>query len=141
MTILESYYIYLLLISNAVLVAAAAIAVTRFQRQRIQLEHEWNSATSVTQREKKTEQARQHLLITMRLERLVKELQTQMSSVVRKERVPDPVVERHLPIENAVRMAKNGASVEDLARTCGLNIGEARLMKKVHARASTNATA
>ena len=141
MTILASYYIYLLLISNAVLIAAAAIAVTRFQRQCIRLEHEWNSATSVNQRDKKTEQARQHLLITMRLERLVKELQTQMSSVVRKERVPDPVVERHLPIENAVRMAKNGASVEDLARTCGLNIGEARLMKKVHARASTIATA
>ena len=140
MNILEGYSIYLLLISNAVLIAAAAIAVTRFRRQCIRLEHVWNSATSVTQREKQTEQARQHLLITMRLERLVKELQTQMRSVVRKERVPDPLVERLLPIENAVRMAKNGASVEDLARSCGLNIGEARLMKKVHARTNTNAT-
>ncbi len=42
---------------------------------------------------------------------------------------------RSLPIENAVRMAKKGATIDDLTRTCGLNIGEARLMKKMHGNA------
>jgi len=40
--------------------------------------------------------------------------------------------ESRLPIENAVRMAKHGASIEDLMRSCGLNIGEAQLMRKLH---------
>jgi hypothetical protein len=41
-------------------------------------------------------------------------------------------IERHMPIEHAVRMARHGASVDDLTRNCGLNIGEARLMQKLH---------
>lgn len=40
-----------------------------------------------------------------------------------------------LPIENALRMAKQGASIDDLTRSCGLNIGEARLLQKLHGRA------
>ena len=47
---------------------------------------------------------------------------------------PRPLTQS-LPIENAVRMAKQGASVEDLTRNCGLNVGEARLMQKLHRRA------
>jgi len=43
-------------------------------------------------------------------------------------------VTQSLPIENAVRMAKQGASIEELTRNCGLNIGEARLMQKMHGR-------
>ena len=39
-----------------------------------------------------------------------------------------------LPIDNAIRMAKQGASVADLTRSCGLNLGEAELMKKLHGR-------
>ncbi len=43
-------------------------------------------------------------------------------------------VTQSLPIENAVRMAKQGASIDDLTRNFGLNIGEARLMKKLHGK-------
>lgn len=39
-----------------------------------------------------------------------------------------------LPIENAVRMARHGASVEELRRSCGLSLGEARLMLKLHGK-------
>lgn len=46
---------------------------------------------------------------------------------------------RSLPIENAVRMAKEGATIDDLTRTCGLNIGEARLMKTLHGNAKSAA--
>jgi hypothetical protein len=50
---------------------------------------------------------------------------------------PAPVapVTKVVPLENALRMAKNGASIEDLTRNCGLNIGEARLMQKLHGKA------
>ena len=134
MSIPESYSIYLLLMSNAVLLAAAALAVMRFRQQCRRLEHFWNSPTGAAIADKKSEQARHHLLITMRLERRIRELQQKMNSVASKDRMPDPLVERQLPIENAVRMAKNGATIEDLTKTCGLNIGEARLMKKLHER-------
>ena len=39
-----------------------------------------------------------------------------------------------LPIENAVRMARHGASVEELTRSCGLSLGEASLMLKLHGK-------
>jgi hypothetical protein len=34
-----------------------------------------------------------------------------------------------------MRMAKLGASIDDLTRNCGLNIGEAQLMQKLHGKA------
>ena len=46
-----------------------------------------------------------------------------------------------MPIENALRMAKLGASIDDLTRNCGLNIGEARLMQKLHGKAQAAAKA
>jgi hypothetical protein len=31
-------------------------------------------------------------------------------------------------------MARHGASIDDLIRSCGLNIGEAQLMRKLHGK-------
>ena len=45
-----------------------------------------------------------------------------------------PSAGQSLPIENAVRMARLGASVEELTRSCGLSLGEARLMLKLHGK-------
>ena len=49
-------------------------------------------------------------------------------------------VDGSLPIENAVRMARHGASIDELVRNCGLNIGEARLMQKLHSKAAAAQT-
>ena len=53
-------------------------------------------------------------------------------SLAKSDRVEPNDGESRLPIENAVRMAKHGASIEELVRGCGLNIGEAQLMRKLH---------
>lgn len=53
--------------------------------------------------------------------------------------LPVPPLKNELPVEYAVRMARSGASVDDLVRGCGLNIGEAQLILRLHA--STRAPA
>jgi len=37
-------------------------------------------------------------------------------------------------------MARLGASVEELAKSCGLNIGEAHLMQKLHGQSQLQST-
>jgi hypothetical protein len=41
-----------------------------------------------------------------------------------------------LPLERATTLAKSGASVDELTRTCGLTIGEARLIRRMHSGAA-----
>lgn len=134
MNILESYALYLLLASNAMLVAAAAIAVIRFRRQCLRLQHFWNSPTGAALADKSSEQERQQLLVNMRLDRRLSDLQQKLQAIAAPDRGKSAPSERQLPIDNAIRMAKSGASVDELTRNCGLNIGEARLMQKMHAK-------
>ncbi|MDH3747793.1 MAG: DUF2802 domain-containing protein [Gammaproteobacteria bacterium] len=134
MNILESYALYLLIVSNALLAAAAAIAVIRFRRQCLRLEHFWNSPTGAALADKASEQERQQLLVNKRLDRRLSDVQKKLRTITATERNSSAPSERQLPIDNAIRMAKNGASVEELTRNCGLNIGEAQLMLKMHAK-------
>lgn len=46
---------------------------------------------------------------------------------------PVTPLKNELPVEYAVRMARAGASVEDLVQSCGLNVGEAQLLLRLHA--------
>ena len=73
------------------------------------------------------------------LERRVTELQSVVRTLAHKERAAARPVETNLPIENAVRMARHGATIDELVRSCGLNIGEARLMQKLHGKAQAAA--
>ena len=43
---------------------------------------------------------------------------------------------QELPLVHAARLAKDGASVDELTQNCGLNIGEARLVRRLHGRAT-----
>jgi hypothetical protein len=137
MNIDESLSIYLLLIANAALLSAAAIAIVRFQKQCERLERFWNSPTGAALADQKSDQDRMQLLSTMRLERRLAQLQGKVDSLATTpaKSAPPPVT-RQLPIENAIRMAKGGASVDELTRSCGLNIGEARLLRKMHGAAA-----
>lgn len=54
---------------------------------------------------------------------------------------PVPPLKNELPVEYAVRMARSGAGVDDLVRGCGLNIGEAQLLLRLHSSARAPATA
>ena len=84
--------------------------------------------------------AKQQLIASLRLDKRISELQQQIAALSAPDPKADvgPVAPRPLPIENATRMARHGASVEELTRTCGLNVGEAELLKKLHGAPTTS---
>ena len=131
----------LLLVANAALLAAAAIAVLRFQKQLRRFEQFWNSPTGTSLANREPEEAPRPQ-VNPHLERRVTELQSVVRTLAKQQKpvsVPAPDTNTNLPIENAVRMARHGASIDDLVRSCGLNIGEARLMQKLHGKAQAEA--
>jgi len=130
----------LLLLSNAALLAAAAIALVRFRHQARRFEKFWDSPTGVSLADTQSLNAKPSheqppAQANPQLEKRVAELQTVVRTLAKKERVIREPVDNNLPIENAVRMAKHGASIDELIRSCGLNIGEAQLMRKLHGKA------
>ena len=134
--IIDAYYAQMIMLANGVLLAIACYALVRFERRCRQIEAFWASPTGSAVAD---DQADEQMLITQRLEKRVGELQRSVKVIELKRGETDekPVVpvERSLPIENAVRMARRGAGIDDLTRSCGLNIGEARLMQKLHGKA------
>jgi len=127
--------ISMLLVSNAVLLGIAAVAVIRFELRWQRIESFWDSPTGAVLADDADDELRAQTKATRRLEQRVVELQRTIRLLDLKAPDEPPPVERKLPIENAVRMARLGASVEDLTRNCGLNAGEARLLTKLHGRA------
>lgn len=141
MIIDDTATIYLLLMSNAVLLSAAALAVIRFRQQCERLERFWSSPTGAAIADRKSEQDRLQIETMMRLEQNLSDLQTSVNALADRPRKQTAPVAQPLPIDNAVRMIRNGASIEDLTQTCGLNIGEARLLTKMHGVAASAKTA
>ena len=137
----DTYFLYLLLASNAVLLAIACFAVYRFERRCRRIENFWNSPTGNVVSELGDEDGRKQIDATQRLEQQVSQLQRTVKVIEMKTPKQHAPVERTLPIENAIRMARSGASVEELKRSCGLNNGEAQLMQKLHGRSPLAAAA
>ena len=146
MITLEAHYVYLLLGSTAIMLALACLSFARFENRCREIEEFWKSPTGTALQDGKdgkdgepsdaSEQAR----IAIRLEAGINELHRVLQLIDINKSKPDaPPVERSLPIENAVRMARLGASIDDLTKNCGLNIGEARLMQKLHGQAAASA--
>ena len=139
MITLEAHYIYLLIVSNAVMLALACFCFTRFDKRCRQIEAFWVSPTGTSISDDNQDDPYEQMRLTQSLEKRVGELQRTVKVMAIKK--PDSTlpprtpIERNIPIENAVRMARLGASIDDLAKSCGLNIGEARLMQKLHGTA------
>ena len=131
----------LLLIANAALLAAAVIAIVRFQKLFNRFEKFWSSPTGVALADNKPADEQPRPQANRHLERRVTELQSVVRTLARKSPTAQKSAEPKLPIENAVRMARHGATIDDLVRSCGLNIGEARLMQKLHGKAQAAAKA
>lgn len=133
-----SFSIYLLLIANALLVAAAAVAILRFQRALRESADFWASPTGSAMRNETPSQIDHGKMLVHE----VAVLQKTVAKLCNRERsiAESPVVNR-LPIEHAVRMVKHGASIEDLTQSCGLSIGEAQLMRRLHGRRAESNTA
>ena len=141
MNTIEPLSMYLLLFSNALFAAAACLAILRFQRFFRHLQQFWNTPVGTSLISQQEEEIRRSLRTTQRLDERVTEMQRAIKTITTQDLAKQTPTERALPIDNAVRMIKHGASVEDLTRTCGLNIGEARLLQKLHGHARVAAGA
>lgn len=128
--------LYLLLIANAALIVAAAFAVMRVERALRESAEFWKSPTGAALKSGSGDDAPgEGRLIALRmaaLQRAIDELAARESTPV-----SEPVVD--LPVAHAVRMAKRGASVADIKQSCGLNIGEAELLHRLHGRPTGDA--
>ncbi len=148
----------ILLLANALMLAIALLVIIRFRREaRAQLDF-WQSpiaAALMVEREsgappESGNDPQRFVQSMMRLEHQMLLLRKDfMRNAVAESKaeaiaapvqpIVQPIVQQpaSLPIENAVRMARHGASVEELAERCGLNLGEARLMQKLHGKPRT----
>ena len=129
----EIYSFYGLLISNALLLAAATIAVLRLQRMLDRSDSFWNSPTGAHVKEQ-NDMGNISGVVNDRL-RL---LQETVDDLVKKDNSLQLGMTESRPFKNAVRMVKLGASVEDITRNCGLSESEARLLVRVHSGTSEN---
>lgn len=140
MEITDDMIMNLLLIANASLVAACSIALLRFRKQARRFEQFWESPTGVSIADTQSLQAESAARPAPAptdpcLEQRVAELQAVVRGLAQKSQPAAHTVDGRLPIENAVRMARGGASIDELIRSCGLSIGEAQLLCKLHGKA------
>lgn len=132
MNITDAFITNMLLIANATLLAAAIIAIVRFRKQARRFEKFWDSPTGVSLAD--TQSLASQPQPNPQLERRVTELQSVVRTLAKKGQVGREPVDNKLPIDNAVRMARHGASIDELIRNCGLNLGEAQLLRKLHGK-------
>jgi Protein of unknown function (DUF2802) len=60
------------------------------------------------------------------------QLQQKIDAIGRTERIVVEPATRTSAMEHAARLARDGASVDELTRSCGLNVGEASLLRRLH---------
>lgn len=130
MMIENSYSLYALLFANAALLAAAALAVLRFQRIVRESRTFWESPTGAAIQTEDPARVDQGKLLAHEISVLRKTV----AKLCQRQQSIAAEPPSQMPLEHAIRMARHGASVEDLTKSCGLNIGEARLMHALHGR-------
>lgn len=123
--------LYLLVIANAALIVAAAFAVMRVERALRESSKFWNSPTGAAIKADESDAPDRHSRL---IELKIAALQKAIEDLGRRAEPPPESRVIDLPLEYAVRMAKRGASVDDLTRDCGLNAGEAELLHRLHGR-------
>lgn len=135
MIISELVYANVLLVANVMLLGATAIELFRIGRLRRQSTHCEASAHVATAPETR-DSDRDALSDTV--EQRILALQKIADDLSRKEQAQQqrPPLQRS-PYENAVNLARSGATSDDLARACGLNKGEAQLMVRLYANRQT----
>ena len=114
-----------LFMSTTLLLAAATVAIVRFQRL---------VRRSAPPSENAAATPRSEAVASEAIEQRVRALQDLADELARKEELLQRKERTTMPYENAVRMARCGASVDELTRSCGLKKGEAELLVRLHAR-------
>jgi hypothetical protein len=132
---IETYILYSVLAAIAVLLLFTCGALLRIEARCRRLEE---FKLSVTEKPSKPTAAAAdtvQVMLYAKLERSIARLEQALESTSTSAPNEHRPLSQSLPIENAVRMAKQGASIDELTRSCGLSIGEARLMQRLHGRA------
>lgn len=130
LTLEPRYALYALIGVNAGLLAAASLAMLKFRGLLNRPKDFWASPLGAElYAESLAAKERSRLLLNY-----VFELQETVDRLAKRVPLRDDPVARILPFEHAARMARDGASVDELRRRCGLNLGEARLVAKLHGR-------
>lgn len=126
MNIETTVSLYLLVSANALLAAAVLLAISRNHRTTLKERAFWSSPTGAA------------LLSRSDRDELLAAIERRIAASMdnaggHPSNANTDVGKRPgMPFDNAVRMARHGASLDDLARTCGLSVTEARLLKRVH---------
>ncbi len=130
---------YAILAGKAFVLILGTIVLLGMWRQTRRVEQLLSELKAAPTPEEQPDSSKQQLIASLRLDKRITELQQQIAALSTTEQKAgvEPVA-RPLPIENATRMARHGASVEELTRTCGLNVGEAELLKKLHGAPTTS---
>lgn len=119
--------LYLLLVSTALLAAAASVSIARFQKKVRDCAAFWNSPTgAAVQADSGNAESGGDALAEQ-----VAELRKAIDALVR-DRAAQALPPATPKMENAVLLARQGASVADLVQCCGLNAGEAKLLLRLH---------
>ena len=141
----------ILLLANALLLGVATLVIIRFRRESQAILKFWYSplgSALVGDRgdASANDDANDKRLLGQSLMRLEQQMLLLRRDVLRNATRSEAAAEapgianearRGLPLDNAVRMARMGATADDLARNCGLSPGEARLMQKLHGKTPT----
>lgn len=130
---------YAILAGKAFVLILGTIVLLGMWRQTRRVERYLSDLGNAPAPDEQPDAAKRHLVASLRLDKRISELQQQIAALSAAEPKADAgPVSRPLPIENATRMARHGASVEELTRACGLNVGEAELLKKLHGAPTTS---
>ncbi len=139
----QELYIYALLAANTLVLTGGLLMILRLRRLCRLHEKSLQCPPAIALADpdpRVDDSAQKQLLALMRMEKQLLTLRAEMAAhaSVRGEVAANA---RVLPLDNAVRMAKKGASIDELTRSCGLNIGEAQLIRKMHGSAAIAAKA
>jgi hypothetical protein len=129
----DALWQYLMLIANAFLIGAAALAVLRVQRELASLRQFWQSPAAVALMGDSYDDRGLRRMIDQRFLDLRAHLDSSppAAAVAAPQALPPPPPGA-MPLDYATRMARAGASVDDVVRGCGLNRGEAQLLIRLH---------
>lgn len=134
----QGLYIYVLLAANTLVLTGGLLLLLRLRRLCKLHEKSLDYPPAIALAENAAPEddgGKKQMLALMRVEKQLLTLRAELAAHAGA-RNAIATSERALPLDNAVRMARNGASVDDLTRSCGLNIGEAQLIRKMHGSAA-----
>ena len=135
MNIFVTYQLETLMVCNALALIAVSMSVLRLQRLNRKQNEFWSSLTGAHLLDSATQDNALCGFLDHRLALLHRRLDELSQARPQPDAKPkqEPATKvPAMPFEYAVRMARQGAGVEDLVQACGLNRAEATLIHRVH---------